>query len=148
MIKINIIEKTKEILLQFPQIALVCNDINIDFAENAPTSYGLSSVGDTLLLEDILGNQKRQHSFILYSTFSGINDFERMTNSEAITNLSIWLSKQMGAEITTELDGIVHTGEITAVSTGGGTLYEVPQGNVIKGLRYQLQIEVQYAIEF
>ena len=48
MIEINIIEKTKEILLQFPQIALVCNDINIDFAENAPTSYGLSSVGGQL----------------------------------------------------------------------------------------------------
>ena len=74
----------------------------------------------------------------MYSTFSGINDFERMTNSEAITNLSIWLSKQMGAEITTELDGIVHTGEITAVSTGGGTLYEVPQGSIKNG----------YTIEF
>ena len=148
MIKINIIEKTKEILLQFPQIALVCNDINIDFAENAPTSYGLSSVGDSLLSEDILGNQKRQHSFILYSTFSGINDFERMTNSEAITNLSVWLSKQTGQQVTTELDGVVYTGEITAVATGGGTLYEVPQGSIKNGLRYQLQIEVQYTIEF
>lgn len=148
MIEINIIEKTKEMLLQFPEIALVCNDINIDFAGNTPTSYGLSSVGDSLLSEDILGNQKRQHSFILYSTFSGINDFERMTNSEAITNLSVWLSKQTGQQVTTELDGVVYTGEITAVATGGGTLYEVPQGNVIKGLRYQLQIEVQYTIEF
>lgn len=148
MIEINIIEKTKEMLLQFPEIALVCNDINIDFAGNTPTSYGLSSVGDSLLSEDILGNQKRQHSFILYSTFSGINDFERMTNSEAITNLSVWLSKQTGQQVTTELDGVVYTGEITAVATGGGTLYEVPQGSIKNGLRYQLQIEVQYTIEF
>lgn len=144
----NIIEKTKEILLQFPDISLVCNDINIDFAKNTPTSYGLSSVGDTLLSEDILGNQKRQHSFILYSTFSGINDFERMTNSTAITNLSVWLSKQVGGEVTAELEDFEHIGKITGIATGGGTLYEVPDGNIIKGLRYQLQIEVQYTIEF
>ena len=148
MIEINIIEKTKEILLQFPQIALVCNDISIDFAENAPTSYGLSSVGDTLLLEDILGNQKRQHSFILYSTFSGINDFERMSNSQTLTELSVWLSKQEGEPVTTNIDGTEHTGEIIAISVSGGNLYEVPFNNKTIGLRYQLQIEVQYTVNY
>lgn len=148
MILINIIETMRKILEDFPKIAAVCNEINIDFASPEPTSYGLSSLGDKLLSEDILGNQVRQHSFLLYSTFSGINDFERQGNSTALTELSVWLSKQFGQKVTTELDGEVCDGEITKIIAGNGMLYAVPQPNSISGMRYQLQIEVQYTIEF
>lgn len=145
---INIIEKTRELLMQFPEISLVCNSINVDFTDTEPTSYGLSSVGDRLVFEDVLGNQTRQHSFMLYSTFSGINDFERMSNSQALTELSVWLSKQEGEPVTTNIDGTEHTGEIIAISVSGGNLYEVPFNNKTIGLRYQLQIEVQYTVNY
>lgn len=135
-------------LEDFPKISEVCNDIHIDFANPEPTSYGLSSIGDKLLSEDILGNQTRQHSFLLYSTFSGINDFERLSNSTALTELSVWLSRKTGIEVTAEQDGDIYSGEITAISAGNGMLYAVPQGNRISGMRYQLQIEVQYTVEF
>ncbi len=148
MILINIIETVRKLLESFPKISAVCNEINIDFASPEPTSYGLSSVGDSLLKEDILGNQTRQHSFLLYSTFSGINDFERQENSTALTELSVWLSKQIGREVTTDIDNKVHTGEITGITAGNGKLYAVPQPNSIVGMRYQLQIEVQYTVEF
>lgn len=148
MIKINIIETMRNMLEDFPKISEVCNEIHVDFADPEPTSYGLSSVGDKLLSEDILGNQKRQHSFLLYSTFSGINDFERQENSTALTELSVWLSRQSGIAITTEQDGEVYEGEINNIIAGNGMLYAVPLSNSISGMRYQLQIEVQYTVEF
>ena len=57
----NIIETVRSILESFPKISDVCNEVHIDFADPEPTSYGLSSTGDELISEDVLGNQKRQH---------------------------------------------------------------------------------------
>ena len=144
----NIIEKTKEILLRFPKISTVCNDIAIDFADSVPTSYGLSSTGDSLVFEDVLGGQTRRHTFLLYASYSGINDFERSENSAALSELCVWLSKQIGEEVTTELDGVQHSGEIITINAGNGRLYAIENNNIITGMRYQLQIDVQYTVEF
>ena len=144
----TIIEKVREILQSFSKISEVCNEIHIDFADPEPTSYGLSSIGDSLVKEDILGNQTRQHSFLLYSTFSGFNDFERLGNSTALTELSVWLSKQIGAEVETEVDGTIFKGKIIKISAENGMLYAVPQENNIDAMQYQLQIIVQYSVEF
>lgn len=143
----NIIEKMIEILECFPKIATVCNEIHIDFADPEPTSYGLSSTGDSLIKEDILGNQTRQHSFLLYSTFSGINDFERQENSAALLELTVWLGKQTGSKVETVIDEEIYSGEIKKISAENGMLYAVPQENNIDGMQYQLQIVVQYTVE-
>lgn len=143
----NIIEKMREILESFPRISEVCNEIHIDFACDEPTSYGLSSVGDSLLKEDILGNQRRQHTFMLYSTFSAVNDFERLQNSSALLELGLWLEKQVGAEIETLIDEEKHTGTLEGISAQNGMLYAVPQENTHDGVQYQLQIVAEYTVE-
>lgn len=143
----NVIEKTREILQSFPKITQVCNEIHVDFADPEPTSYGLSSTGDSLLAEDILGNQTRQNSFLLYSTFSGINDFERQENSAALLELAVWLKSQVGSEVETEIDGEIYAGVITKITAENGMLYAVPQENSIDGMQYQLQIIVRYTVE-
>lgn len=140
----NIIEKMIKILKSFPKIATVCNEIHIDFTDPEPTSYGLSSTGDSLLKEDILDGQTRQHLFLLYSTFSGIHDFERLENTSAITELSIWLERQTGGKVATE----IHKGEIIKITAKNGKLYAVPQENSMDGMQYPLQIIVQYTAEF
>lgn len=144
----NVIEKTIEILQSFPRISEVCNEIHIDFADPEPTSYGLSSMGDALISEDILGNQKRQHSFMLYSTFSGINDFERLSNSGVLLELSQWLSALENIPITHSINGTEYSGFITEISAENGLVYSVPQENCFDGIQYQLQIIVKYTIEF
>lgn len=144
----NIIEKVREILQSFPRISEVCNEIHIDFASEEPTSYGLSSVGDSLLKEDILGNQTRQHTFMLYSTFSGVNDFERLQNSSALLELSMWLEKQTGASVETKVGEETHIGTLERLSALNGMLYSVPQENTADGVQYQLQIVAEYTVKF
>lgn len=143
----NIIEFMKKTLQDFPKISEICNEIHVDFTDDSPTSYGLSSIGDTLLKEDVLGNQTRQHSFLLTSVYSAINDFERQENTLAITELAQWLEQQTGAEITTEISDETYSGEITSITTNNGMLYAIPNENEIDGWQYQLQIIAQYTVE-
>jgi len=132
----NILEAVREILTNFPRIAEVCNAVHIDFTDAEPASFGLSSVDDRLIAEDVLGNQRRQHTFLLYAAFSGINDFERMENSTALLDLYYYLAAQPEIPIT--------DGTLTKLSGGSGMLYDVPEGNAAQGVQYQMQILAEY----
>ncbi len=127
----NIIEKIRDILQNFPKISEICNTVHVDFTDPEPTSYGLSSVGDSLVKSDILGGQVRQHNFFLYSTFSSISDYERLENSSTLLELAQWLENQTNETII----------KITAEN---GQLFAVPQENELDGWQYQLQIVVHY----
>lgn len=148
MIAINIIETVCDILESFPKISQICNEIHIDFADPEPTSYGLTSTGDSLVKEDVLGNQTRQHTFMLYSTFSGINDYERLLNSSVLTELAQWLSKKSGDIVLSEIGANTHTGELMSIKAENGMLFDVPQGNDTDGIMYRLQLVAEYTIEF
>lgn len=135
----NIIEAVRALLMKFPKISDVVGEVHIDFTDPEPTSYGLSSTDDSLIKEDILGNQLRQHTFMLYTTYSSMNDYERLSNSTALTELGIWLGQQKNVSI----DG----GRITKITTGSGMLIAVPQENEFDGVQYQLQIIAEYTKE-
>lgn len=135
----NIIEAVRGLLMQFPKISDVVGEVHIDFTDPEPTSYGLSSTDDSLIKEDILGDQLRQHTFMLYTTYSSMNDYERLSNSTALTELGIWLEKQKN--IPTD------SGRITKITTGSGMLIAVPQENEFDGVQYQLQIIAEYTLE-
>lgn len=142
----NIIEKVRAILESFPKISEVCNSIHIDFADSEPTSYGLSSTGDQLISEDVLGNQRRQHSFLLYTTYSSINDYERLSNSTALLELSVWLKEQTGCEVETVNGSTTYTGTLEKLTASNGMLYNVPQENELDGVQYQLTIVAEYTL--
>lgn len=144
----NIIELVKSILQDFPKINEVCNDIHIDFTDNTSDSYGLYSIGDALLAEDILGNQRRQHNFLLYAVFQSVNDYDRLNNSGTLLELQLWLERQAQCQ---EIDTIVGnekiTGELTKLTCSNGMLYAIPENNLNSGVQYQLQITAEYKIE-
>lgn len=143
----NIIETVRSILESFPKISEVCNEVHIDFADPEPTSYGLSSTGDELITEDILGNQLRQHSFMLYTTYSSINDYERLNNSTALLELGLWLKEQTGCEVESTVGSTVYTGRLEKLTAANGMLISVPQENEMDGVQYQLQIIAEYTVE-
>ena len=144
----NIIELLKSVLLRFPKISEVCNDIHIDFNDDTATSYGLSSTGDVLLKEDVLGNQLRQHNFILYAVYQSVNDYDRMANSGLLLELSLWLERQAnGQEISVTVDGHRLTGRLERLTCANGMLYSIPNENFNDGVQYQLQISAEYQLE-
>ena len=142
----NVIETVRELLQSFPKIAEACGSVHVDFADPEPTSYGLTSIGDTLVSENILGDQTWRHSFLLYATFHSANEFDRLVNSGLLQELTLWLSSQGGQEITQDIGSDTRSGEITRISAGNAMLYEIPQENALDGVQYQMSITADYKI--
>lgn len=141
----NIIEFIREKLLEFPKIAEVCNTVHVDFTEDKEENYGLSSTGDTLLAEDVLGNQRRLHNFVLYAVYQSMNDYDRMNNSGVLYELQLWLEKQAQQQtLSVTVDGIERIGRLDKISVANGMLYQIPNENNLDLVRYQLQIGAQY----
>ena len=142
----NVIEKVRELLTNYPKILEFTNNIHVDFNDENPTSFGLSSSGDTLIKEDVLGNQIRQHNFVLYALNQSFNDFDRLSNSTFLLELSHWLERQKGYPIDGTIDSKSVNGEITKLSSANGMAYNIPNGNINDGIMYQLQIYAQYTL--
>lgn len=143
----NIIELVKSLLQEFPKICEVCNEIHVDFTDSTDNSYGLSATGDTLLSEDILGNQKRQHTFILYAVYQSVNDYDRIANSGTLLELQMWLERHAdNQKIAVNVGGDELTGILRKLTCANGMLYSISDGNMNSGVLYQLQITAEYTI--
>lgn len=134
----TVIEKTKQIISQFDGLSEFTDTVDIDFVEDNIDSYGLSPIGDELISEDILGNQKRRHSFVLYARHQSAENAERLQNSEFLLKLGYYLEKQK--EI------VFEGGKIIAISSANGMAYSHPEDNPMD-ITYQLQIYTNYEKE-
>ena len=143
----SIIDYMRYLLINYPKISDVCNTVNIDFVDSVDDSYGLSSMGDVLLQRDILGNQTRQHNFMLYATYQSVNDFDRLNNSGVLLDLAYYLDSKNNDVITTEINGEKKVGIVKQIKTENGSIVAIPEGNMVAGVQYQLQLSVTYEIE-
>lgn len=143
----NVIEATKKILSDYKKISEFSSGVQIDFTANEPTNFGLSSIGDALLKEDILGNQDRKHSFVLYAVNQAYEDYDRLANSSFLLELAYWLETQKGQEVDVAIGDTVKKGEITKINTANAMIFSVPTGNLNDGVMYQIQIYVKYKVK-
>lgn len=140
----NIIELVQSILRDFPKIG----QLHVDYNEDDPNEFGLYPTGDTLVKEDILGNQTRRHTFILYAVFQSFNDYDRLMNSGTLLELQIWLERQAdNQKIEITVDNKTITGNLTKLTCANGMLYNIPDNNMNSGVQYQLQITAEYKTE-
>jgi hypothetical protein len=146
----TIIDFMREKLTEYPKISefLADDDIHIDFTDPDPVNYGLSSTGDTLLKEDLLGNQTRQHNFVMYAVGQSFTDYNRLANSNFLLELSYWL------EHLPEQDGITVTIEDQELparflkATTANAMSMGLMGTAInQGVMYQIQIYARYFVE-
>lgn len=146
----TIIDFMREKLTEYPKISefLASGDIHIDFTEPDPESYGLSSTGDKLVSEDILGNQIRQHNFVMYAAGQSFTDYNRLANSNFLLELAYWLERlpeQNGIAVT--VDGEELIGRFIKATTANAMSMGWMGETVNDGCMYQLQIYAQYKIE-
>ena len=136
----TIIELVKSIVESYEEIG----KLHIDYTGAVPDSCGISSTGDVLLKEDILGNKTRQHNFALYTVWQSQSDYDRMVNSGILLGLQCYLEQETQKQAVTSPDG--KNGELIKITCSNGMLYSVPDGNLNAGVIYQLQISAQYVI--
>lgn len=142
----NIIERVKKILTDCSLVEQFTNNIHIDFTSNETGDFGLFSNGDAKIKEDILGNQTRQHNFVLQATNQSFNDFDRLQNSTFMLDLAYWLETVRGQEVTATINGKNYRGNITKIWSANGMAFQVPPG-IADGVKYQLQIYAQYNLK-
>lgn len=145
----NIIELVRDILTNYPQIQDFTHEISVDFNVNEPSNCGLYSIGDAIISEDIIGNQLRQHNFILYATRDSYTDDDRLKNNEFTLKLSYWLERfKTNEPIEVILDDeTTLNGHMVKLSSANSMLYDVVDGEINNGVVYQIQIYAQYTIE-
>lgn len=139
----NIIEMVKDIVQNFPKIKEFCDTVHVDFTEPKADTYGLSPVGDTLVTEDVVGNQIRRHNFHLYATYQSQSDYDRLAGSGVLLDLQYYLEKVREREFTFD-NG--KTGVLQNIECTNGMLYEIPNENMTAPVVYQVQLSVNYKI--
>ena len=140
----NIIEKTKSIINECPNISSFSNGIHIDYTENVNGQYGIYSTNDAIIKEDIFGGQLRRHSFILYANNQSYTDYDRLNNSTFLLEMGYWLETQKGA--TVDITD-TKTGKITKMYSSNAMVFDVIGDDINDGCTYQVQIYVEYYVE-
>lgn len=119
---------------------------HFDFMDEIPSQSGLFSNGSSLIREDIEGNKTYQANMVLMSGLHAFGDYDRIMNSNFMTQLTYSLNEIKGSEITETINGEEKTGVIKSVNGSNGMLYSIPSGDINDGVIYQLQIQVNYII--
>lgn len=146
----NIIELVRKIINEYPEIERFTNNIHIDFTDNEKEQdFGLSSNGDTKIKEDVLGNQKRRHNFVLYAINQAFNDYDRLQNSTFLLNLSYYLDAISSGEYEIEvtINGHKRKGVLNSIRCENAMIFSIPTGEISDGVMYQLQIYAEYTLE-
>lgn len=145
----TIIDFMRQKLTEYPKISefLVGGDIHVDFTEPG-FGYGLSSNGDSLIREDLLGNQIRQHNFVMYAVAPSFTDYCRIANSNFLLEMGYWLEHLPEKDgIHVEIDGQDLRGRFLKAIPSNAMAMQ-PMGETVNdGILYQIQIQVTYKIE-
>lgn len=146
----TIIDFMRQKLTEYPKISefLAGDDIHIDFTEPDPTCYGLSSTGDSLVKEDVLGNQTRRHNFSMYAVGQSFTDYNRLANSNFLLELGYYLEHLPPQEgVTVDIGNRELTGKFLKATTANAMSFGLMGETINEGILYQLQIQVQYFVE-
>ena len=146
----TIIEFMRKKLTEYPKISefMAGDDIHIDFTAPDPVNYGLSSTGDSLIKEDILGNQIRQHNFVLYAVGQSFTDYNRLANSNFLLELVYWLERlPEESGMVVYCDGRKIPARFLKATTANAMNMGMMGDTINQGVMYQLQIYAQYKIE-
>nr|DAJ65102.1 MAG TPA: Minor capsid protein from bacteriophage [Caudoviricetes sp.] len=145
----TIIDFMKTKLSKYPKISdfLLNDDIHIDFTEPTPTNYGLSSTGDSLIKEDILGNQTRQHNFAMYAISKSYTDYNRLENSNFLYELSHWLENLEVEEFITEINEKAINSKFIKARCANAMSMGLVGETISDGIIYQIQIYAEYILE-
>lgn len=145
----TILEITKQIINEYPHIEDFTNNIHYDFSGDTEGEAGLYIAGDRKISEDVLGNQMRQSDMIMYATCQAASDYDRLNNSNFLSNLSWYLENvEQGAyEVTIGDDNNVKKGKLEQISCSNAMLLAYLTDELTGPVRYQLQITAQYRID-
>ena len=96
----------------------------------------------------MLGNQIRQHNFVLYAVGQSFTDYNRLANSNFLLELSYWLERLPEEDgISAEIDGQTFRGRFLKATSANAMAMQPMTEDMNDGVLYQIQVYAQYKIE-
>lgn len=136
----NILEKMQNVIADF-----LNNDVHIDFTEESDECYSLSTVSDSKMKGDVLGNQTRINNMELLLTNLSPDDSDRLRNNSFLIDLGYRLELVKEEEIAVQIDSQEHTGHIKNVTVANAQPFYTSEDR--QYITYMIQIKVIYTIE-
>ena len=86
---------------------------------------------------------------MLYAINQAYNDYERLSNSSFLLELSYWLEsiEEGEYEIEVTINGKTRTGKLKSISCANAMLFAVPTEDINDGVMYQVQVYAEYTLE-
>lgn len=161
----NVIGTVKEAIINCLKDREVSHGVHIDYTDPNIGDIGLFPVGPTYVKKDILGNPQYKMVFTLYSQLTSYNDYDRTNNANFLASLTYSLNKLKNVPIEEQIEDYLSSsefsdyateafmmdektvqGKILTLDCGNGMLYDYPNGDKNDGVRYQIQITVNYKL--
>lgn len=142
----NVVNTVKLLLSGSNVLDAFNGNIHVDYMEATDSDAGLYATGPVKVGEDIVGNPRYRMNFQLYTGLRGFTDYDRQVNSDAMAALTYYLNSKRGSAVDEAVNGKTYSGKILSVTASNAMLYDVPSGDYADGVRYQLQIAVEYKI--
>ena len=141
----NVIETLRDKITTCP-LMKDFNAVHIDYTEPNDGQAGLFFNGATLVRQSIGGDADWQARFTLYTFCDTFEDYQRISASNFLLELTYYLQSLSGVKVSEIVNGENRTGEIQNVAASNGMLYQLVNANYDKGGQYQIQISVNYTI--
>lgn len=141
----NVIETLQKSITACPLMAKF-NELHIDYTEPNDGQAGLFFNGTSMVGQTVSGDSKWTARFVLYTFCETFEDYQRLSASNLLLELTYYLQSLNGIEITETVNGEERTGEIQNVTASNGMLYRLVNANYDKGGQYQIQVSVNYTI--
>lgn len=86
----NIVELIRSITTEYLKSSNLTDEIHIDYTvdDGNTENVGIFTVGDTKIGEDILGNETRRNSIVMYLVRQASEDCERLENASFLINMA------------------------------------------------------------
>jgi|LAHS01.1.fsa_nt_gb hypothetical protein len=143
----NVTETVKQIITDCPLMDEFNNGVHIDYTEAKDNEAGMFPIGPTKIGEDLIGNEKYKMTYQFYAGLCAYEDAERLSNSDFLTKLTYYLNKQKDIAIIETVDSQDRAGTIKKIDAANALVFDVPTGDINDGVRYQLQLSVNYIIK-
>lgn len=142
----NIIELTKQILneCEIIQDFFPGKSVKVDFINQENNEQcGLISAGDSLQKKSITGIETYKHSFILYARTENISEYQALSNSNFLLELSFYLR---GLKLGQEVSILDRKGILNKLECANGMQVSFLTPSVAGPCEYQLQIFATYEL--
>lgn len=136
----NLFETVEKIVRDYERFDEYGDTVNTDFGNNEEGNVVVIGEGDTLIKEDILGNETHKHDFSIIAINQAVTNYDRLKTNDWLLSFASYLRKQRDIEFDCSDGECV----IQKIEASKGIVLGAPEDDINNGVGYSLDLAVIY----